>query len=74
MKLSNSESEFIKRNKEILSGIFRERIEDLKEEMVLENKLEEREKIRELILEFKRWLASIKIWTGDQENIKDTGI
>jgi len=74
MKLTNSEEDFLKAHKETLSKIFRARIEELKEDMVLEEKPEEREKIRELVIEFKRWITDIGIITNEKEPIKDTGI
>ncbi len=74
MQPTGEEKQFLKDYKDVLSGIFKKRIEELKEEMVLEPNEVERNKIRELIIEFKRWLADIKIITGDKEIKKDTGI
>jgi hypothetical protein len=74
MQPTKQEQEFIKANKQILLDIFSKRIEELKEEMVLEKDPDERDKIRELIMEFKRWLVDIKILTADKKIKQDTGI
>ena len=74
MELLKSEQEFIKQYRDILSGIFKKRVEELKEDMILEVKEEEREKIRELVIEFKRWLTDIGIIVNDKEVKKDSGI
>jgi hypothetical protein len=74
MAFNKKHIEFIKRNRDILSEIFRERIEVLKEDMVMEKDEAERNKIRELIIEFKRWLIDIKIFSEEKELPKDTGI
>lgn len=74
MILTKNEQEFIKQYKDILNGIFQKRIEELKDDMILEADEKERNKIRELIIEFKRWLADIGIITNEKVAKKDTGI
>ena len=74
MELLKSEQEFIKQHRDILSGIFKKRVEELKEDMILEVKEEEREKIRELVIEFKRWILDVGIIVNEKVVKKDTGV
>ena len=74
MKLTDNEKAFIKDHREVLSALFQKRVEDLKEEMLQEDDEKERNKIRELVLEFKRWLRDVKITTEEKEIKKDTGV
>ena len=74
MILTTQEQDFVKQYKDILKGIFQKRIDELKEDMILEEKTEERNKIRELAIEFKRWLIDIGIIVNEKVVKKDTGI
>lgn len=74
MKLNSQQEQFIKNNKEILSELFLARKEELKDMMVEENDEKERSKIRELILEFQRWLIDIGIASGETKMKRDNFI
>lgn len=58
-----SEKKFLKDNSKILSDIFSKGIEDLKEELIL-CEPEKREAKIESIKWFKRWLLTVKIFSG----------
>jgi len=74
MKLDGNEKDFLKEHKEILSGLIQKRIEDLKEDVIIE-KAEERDKIIEAVKENRRWLADIKRETEEKKEIKkDSGV
>ena len=74
MKINASKKSFLKDHKEVLAEFFKSRIEDLKEEMIMEENSEERNKIIEAIRENKRWLQDIEVATSDKKVKEDTGI
>jgi hypothetical protein len=67
MRLTKSEVDFIKRNKEVLEGLFSRRIEELKEHMVV---AEDKNRVADLIIELKYWLQDIKIFTKTRKKKK----
>lgn len=71
MILSKDEQVFIKGNRKILNDIFSKRIDELKENMILEEDEKKRDKIRNLIIEFKYWLMDIRIFSDEKEVKKD---
>ena len=73
IKLTRTESHFLKENKGILAELFTKRVEDLKEQMLL-CKPEEVELKRQMINEFKSWLLTIKIFSETKKKKKDSGI
>lgn len=69
MKLNKQETDFIKVNKEILAQIFQKRIEELKEEMIIDTK--NRDRIADLVVELKYWLQDIHILTKPRKKKTD---
>ena len=70
MILTKQEKDFIREHKPILIQLFQKRIEELKENVVLA-KPEERNRICDLIIEFKYWLRDIGIFSKETETKKD---
>ena len=69
-KLTSAEQQFVKQNREILTGIFTKRIDELKDKMILEEDEKARGRMRELALELKYWLIDIKILTREKKVAK----
>lgn len=63
------EKSFIKQNREMLSGIFEKRVEDLKEELLTCPDEDRASKIK-MINEFKSWLLTIKIFSKTKKKEK----
>lgn len=61
INITKQEKDFIKRNKEILAGLFQKRIEDLKEQILMCPD-EDRGATIKMINEFKSWLLTVKIF------------
>ena len=67
IKLTKNEQEFVKQNREVLTGIFTKRIDELKDKMILEEDEKARGRMRELALELKYWLIDIKLLTKEKK-------
>jgi len=74
MKLTADQIAFIKDQRMILVKFFEGRIEDLKNEMIIEPTSTERDKIIEAIKENKRWLIEVEEKVEDRSVKKDTGV
>ena len=70
IKLTKNEQEFVKQNREVLTGIFTKRIDELKDKMILEEDEKTRGRMRELALELNFWLIDIKLLTKEKKVAK----
>ncbi len=67
MILNQKQKGFLKDNKAMLIELFNQRIEELKNNMVLEEDEMKRNRIRELVIELRYWLIDIDIFTKDKK-------
>lgn len=65
MKLSNTEIKFIKANKEILSNIFKNDLEETKEKVFNMPEGKERNLQIEFVKKYKEWLSNIGFCSHD---------
>lgn len=66
MKLSQKEKKFIRQNQHNLSSLFERRIEELKDNIFLMEKGENRDQAIRFVNEFKAWLQTIDILTKEE--------
>lgn len=70
MKINPKERAFFKSNKEVLTSLFKKRIEDLSDEVFSMPIGKERDIKIEFIREFKDWLATVKIFGKREKRFK----
>lgn len=72
--IKKEHAQFIKENQEVLTEIFQDRVNELKDAMIVEENEEKRNRMRELALELKYWLVDIKVLKKDKKVKKENFI